>query len=95
MKSQPKSAKEIVTTLFNDDLDPSVQILDRIMKRNVLYYIGEQHLDFSKSRRMFQRKHRRRNEPTPTSNIIRDYVRSMRAMIINKKYAIRVWQLYK
>ena len=39
----------------------------------------------------FRRKPPNPFMPTPVSNIIRDYIRSMKAMILNKKMAIRVW----
>ena len=97
-KSKPdqtpdRKAIDIVTELFNDHLDPSLQIQQRIWERNLLYYIGEQHLSWINSQQIFQRRGRgkRKNTPTPTSNIIRDYVRSMKAMILNKSYSVRVW----
>lgn len=83
---------EIANTLFNDLLDPSRKIMERVWYRNILYCMGEQYLEWIISRATFRRKRRNSKEvPTPTSNIIRDYVRSMRAMILNKKYTIRVW----
>jgi len=93
-KSKPteKSIVEISSNLFNDMLDPSRKILERVWYRNVLYCIGEQHLEWIISRATFRRKRRTSKEvPTPTSNIIRDYVRSMRALFLNKKYSYTVW----
>lgn len=88
-----EKAIDIVTELFNDHLDPTLQIQQRIWERNLLYYVGEQHFSWIKSQNLFRRSGRgeQKNKPTPTSNIIRDYVRSMKAMILNKSYSVRVW----
>jgi len=86
-----KSANEIVDKLFNDHLDASIQIQERIWERNLLYSMGEQQLDWQRSAGMFQRRGKAKTKPTPTDNIIRDYLRSMKAMILNKEYGIRVW----
>lgn len=83
--------KDIISTLFNDDLDPSRKMMERVWYRNILFYAGEQHLQWVISQNTFRRKYTSLEEPTPTSNMIRDYVRSMKAMILNKKYTVRVW----
>ncbi len=90
---QEKHTKDIVADLFNDHRDVSLDVMQRILERNLLYYVGEQHLSWIQSQRTFQRSSRGRKQqkPTPTSNIIRDYVRSMKAMILNKSYSVRVW----
>lgn len=83
---------DIANKLFNDELDPSIKIMERVWYRNILYYCGEQYLQWIVSRATFRRKHRNsKEEPTPVSNIIRDYVKSMKALILNKKYSISVW----
>lgn len=87
-----KDAIVIIDALFDDNLDPSIRVMERIMERNLLYYIGEQHLQWDSVQRIFQAKGgRRKKRPRPTANIIRDYVRSMKAMILNKEYTFRVW----
>jgi len=86
------SILEISQRLFNDQLDPSRKMMERVWYRNVLYCGGEQYLEWVISRSTFRRKRRNSKEvPTPVSNIIRDYVRSMRALIMNKKYVVKVW----
>jgi len=83
---------ETSNTLFNDRLDPSRRMLERIWYRNILYMIGEQYLEWNRSRQTFSKKRRiSKEEPTPVSNVIRDYVRSMKALYVNKKFTIRVW----
>ena len=85
--AEERSIIEISNELFNDQLDPSRKVLERVWYRNILYYIGEQYLEWIISRATFRRKKRNsKEEPTPVSNIIRDYVKSMRSLIINKKY---------
>jgi hypothetical protein len=60
--------------------------------RNILYYLGEQWLVWAESTRTFGRIYDIiGNIPTPVSNIIRDYVRSMKALVLNRKYKMRVW----
>ena len=89
--AEEKSTKEIIIKLFNDELDPSRKIMERIWYRNILYYCGEQYLQWLISKNTFRRKRSSVETPTPVANIIRDYVHSMKAMILNKKYTVRVW----
>lgn len=78
--------------LFNDMLDPSRRMLERIWYRNILYYVGEQYLQWVISRATFKKKIRgAKTKPTPVANIIRDYIRSMKALFLNKKFSVRVW----
>ena len=87
-----ESILDISSRLFNDQLDPSRKVMERVWYRNILYFCGEQYLEWIISRATFRRKRRNSKEvPTPVSNIIRDYVRSMRALILNKKYVIKIW----
>lgn len=82
---------EIVTKIFDDNLDPSRKVMERLWFRNILYEMGEQYIEWLVSANTFRRKPQNPYIPTPVSNIIRDYVRSMKAMILNKDYNIRVW----
>jgi len=84
--------EELFTTVFNPNLDPARTILERTWFRNILYYMGEQWIEWLTESGVFQRRYRYQpNMPTPVSNIIKDYVRSMKSLILNKDYAIRVW----
>jgi hypothetical protein len=86
-----KPTIQLVNDVFNDHLSPSWQVRERIWMRNILYYIGEQYLDYVVSSSIFRRRLINPKTPTPVSNIIRDYVRSMRALILNKNYVAKVW----
>ena len=84
-----------IAEIFRADagiLEPSKTIREIVWFRNILFYLGEQWIAwFAESNTFGARFRLNFNEPTPVSNIIRDYVRSMKALIINKKYATRVW----
>lgn len=87
-----KNILDISNDLFNDMLDPSRRMMERIWYRNILYYVGEQYLQWVISRATFRKKQfGSKRKPTPVANIIRDYIRSMKALFINKKFNIRVW----
>lgn len=88
---EEKPVIDIINKLFNDQLDPSRKIMERVWYRNILYYCGEQYLQWVISKNTFRRKRSALETPTPISNIIRDYVRSMKAMLLNKRYTVRVW----
>ena len=89
--AKEKPVIDIVNDLFDENQNPIRKIMERIWFRNILYYLGEQWLDWMVSLNTFRRKPTHPFIPTPVSNIIRDYVRSMKAMILNKKMAIRIW----
>jgi len=76
---------------FSKLKDPSIIIRERIWFRNLLYYIGEQWLNWVISTGTFRRMAPSKNEATPVANIIRDHVRSMRALILNKDFSIKLW----
>ncbi|MCK4787650.1 MAG: hypothetical protein KAV87_28100 [Desulfobacteraceae bacterium] len=88
-----KSLDTIQRELFNP-ADGTREILERSWYRNILYYSGEQWIRWSRGNKGFvpaYGAHKRKQRPTPVSNIIRDYVRSMKALVLNKQYVIRVW----
>jgi len=89
--AEEKPIEKIVEEIFDDNLDITRKIMERIWFRNILYYIGEQYIEWVVSLNTFRRKVTDPFLPTPVSNIIRDYVRSMKAMILNKDFSIRVW----
>jgi len=72
--------------LFDVDKDISRRILERIWWRNILYYTGEQWIEWLRSSLTF----RRRivfgpTGSTPVSNEIRDFVRAVKSMLLNQK----------
>lgn len=83
--------KEKVIKIFDDSQNPIRKIMERIWFRNILYYIGEQYIEWVISLNTFRRKPTHPFIPTPVANIIRDYVRSMKALILNKDFTIRIW----
>jgi len=89
-KSNDKTL-DIINNLFDDGLDPSRQILEREWYRNILYYMGEQYLEWIGSLSTFRRKYPNRQVPTPVSDSIKEFVRAKKALILNKSYSIRVW----
>ena len=88
---EEKPVIDIINDLFDENQNPIRKIMERIWFRNILYYLGEQWLDWMVSLNTFRRKPTHPFIPTPVSNIIRDYVRSMKAMLLNKKMAVRIW----
>lgn len=77
---------------FNTNLDPTRRVLERIWFRNILYYVGEQWIQWLTDAGVFQRRYQYQPYiPTPVSNIIKDYVRSMKSLVLNKDYNVRIW----
>lgn len=76
---------------FDDHLDTSRQMLERIINRNLLYYCGEQWLEFMPSSGQFRRRSTTPFVPTPVSNEIREFVRSVKSSLMNQKMVPRVW----
>lgn len=91
MADKKKSAEELVSEIFDDNLRPERKMLERIWFRNILYYIGEQYIEWVVNLNTFRRRPIHPLIPTPVSNVVRDYVRSMKALMLNKDYTIRVW----
>jgi hypothetical protein len=77
---------------FRDLEEPHQIILERTWYRNILYMLGEQWLSWLDQAGTFGTRYGLNyGVPTPVSNIIRDYVRSMTALILNKQYTATVW----
>jgi hypothetical protein len=77
---------------FPNIRDPFRMLLERVWFRNILYYMGEQWLDWVRSSGGFANRYRLNwGVATPVSNIIREHVRSMKALFLNKNYKPRVW----
>lgn len=85
------TVKQEFANLFKAD-DPYRVVLDRTMMRNILYYLGEQYIDWLETTGTFGRRFEMSIEvPTPVNNLIRDNVRSMKALTLNKDFVARVW----
>ncbi|MCK4252563.1 hypothetical protein KAX97_14035, partial [candidate division WOR-3 bacterium] len=96
MPKKKPTEQEILTEfgdVFREDgVDGNRQVLETTWFRNILYYCGEQWLSWFSEQGTFGRRYELNiSEPTPVSNIIRDYVRAMKALILNKTYTTRVW----
>jgi hypothetical protein len=75
-----------INTLFdNDEMDYSRKVYDRIIERNLLFYLGEQWIEFSRALGTFKRRNTPQYAPTPVSNEIRDFVRTMRSLLMSQK----------
>lgn len=79
-----------VDQLFDITHDMSMQILHRIFYRNLLYYIGEQYIEFVKSAGTFRRKLLPAYIPTPVCNQVKDFVRAIKSMFLNQKLIPKV-----
>jgi hypothetical protein len=82
---------EIADSLFNRKLNVTQAILERVWLRNILYYMGEQWFQWAKENQTFRPVLPSSYTPTPVANIIRDYVRSMKSLILNKDFKIKIW----
>ena len=78
-------------TLFNYTKNPMLHMLHRTWFRNILYFMGEQWFVWSRMGSAFKRLAPSQYTPTPVSNFIRDHVRSMKALILNKDFKVDVW----
>ncbi|MCK4828792.1 hypothetical protein KA005_74395, partial [bacterium] len=89
--AEEKPIIDIINEIFDENLNPVRKVMERIWFRNILYYLGEQWLNWLVELNVFRRKPTHPFIPTPVSNIIREYIRSMKAMILNRKMSIRIW----
>ena len=89
-KKDGKKIAGMIEQLFDIQNDISRIILDRITYRNILYYIGEQYVEFIKSAGTFRRRLLPAYIPTPHSNQIKDHIRSIKAMLLNQKLIPKV-----
>ena len=86
-----ESLAKAIDGFFDDTLDTTRQINERIIWRNLLYYTGEMYLEFMRSSGTFRKRTISNFVPTPVSNKIREFVRSVKAMLMNQKMVPRVW----
>jgi hypothetical protein len=77
--------------VFDGQQDVARMQNERIIWRNLLYYIGEQYLEYMRSTGSFRRRQTPEYLPTPISNEIREFVRSTKALLLNQKMVPRVW----
>ena len=82
---------EIADKMFDRQQNITQAILERIWFSNILYYMGEQWFEWAKSKQEFRPVMPSPYTPTPVSNIIRDYVRSMKSLVLNKDFTITIW----
>jgi hypothetical protein len=85
------SLKKFIDDCFDDTLDPTRLMIEQIISRNILYYLGEQYIKYLPTTGQFRRRTSSTLVPTPVSNEIREYVRSVKAMLMNQKMVPRVW----
>jgi len=90
-KMTDEKTLEIIDNLFNDQKNVTQQIMERTWFRNILYYMGEQWFEWARTEGTFKKLMPQNYTPTPVDNIIRDFVRSIKALILNKDYSVRVW----
>jgi len=74
----------LVDRIFDTDMDYTASMRSRVAFRNILYYMGEQWIDYIRSLGNFRRRQLPRFIPTPVSNEIREFVRSVRAMFLTQ-----------
>lgn len=82
---------QTVNDFFDTNLDYSRQVLERIWWRNILYYIGEQWIEYVRTQQTFRRRQIPFYIPTPVSNEIRAHVNSMKALLLSQKMVPRIW----
>ena len=90
-KIDDKELLSATNTLFDTaQRDYSRMMMEKIWFRNILYYLGEQYLEYIKSTQSFRRRILPDYIPTPVSNEICEYCRSVKAMILNQKLVLKV-----
>ena len=79
-------------TLF-DTAAGTINARQRTWYRNILYYMGEQWIEWSKEKQRFEAtyQYEGKDDPQPVSNMILDYCRSIKALILNKDVVYKVW----
>src|SRR3972149_2822153 len=80
-------------TIFNTNRTNHPRLIQEMSWfRNILYYLGEQWIAWFRESGTFGRRYELTGTvPTPVSNVIRDYARAMKALLLNKSYTVRVW----
>lgn len=84
-KKSPDQVLHQVSEMLDVQRDPTRQMMERIWWRNLLYYTGEQWIEYMRSTKTFTRKLLPPAATTPVSNKVRETVRSHKAMLLNQK----------
>jgi hypothetical protein len=86
------TARDLLISCFDTPNDPTRQMLERKWERNILYDMGEQWLTWLEHTQAFVGPGKGPlREPTPVANMIRQAKKSIRALVLNKDFAVRVW----
>lgn len=90
-KSDSKVILNAINELFDDQKDYSRQIREREWWRNLLFYAGEQWIEYVRSLGSFRRRQLPDFIPTPVSNEIRGYVRAVKAMLLGQRLVPKIF----
>lgn len=95
LKQSDKPKDSEIAAAINELFDASQRDYSRIMQervwyRNVLFYIDEQYVEYIRSLNTFRRKILPDYMPTPVSNQVKDYVRAVKARLLNQKLIPKV-----
>src|SRR5512137_2840291 len=91
-KREAASTVSDINAIFEKEArDYTRAIIDRIIYRNILFYIGEHWVEFVRHAGTFRKRQMPTAVPTPVSNDIRDAVRSGKALLLNQKLIPRIW----
>jgi hypothetical protein len=85
------SVLQFFDKVFDNHLDLARSMNEQLIWRNLLYMVGEQYLEYLRSTKSFRRRVIPDYVPTPVSNEIREFVRSINAFLSNQKNIPRVW----
>ena len=93
--SKPSPSEGEIVGAVNGIFDVSVReytrmIMERIWYRNLLYYLGEQYIEYVRSMQTFKRRITPDYIPTPVSNKIKDYVRAVKSMLMNQRLVPKI-----
>lgn len=91
---EKKDDKELIhgiNELFDiSATDYARSMQEQVWFRNILYYMGEQYLEFVKSLKTFRRRILPDYIPTPVSNEIKEYVRSVKSLYLGQQYSCTI-----
>lgn len=85
------SIQQFFDKVFDNHLDLARSMNEQLIWRNLLYMVGEQYLEYLRSTKSFRRRVIPDYVPTPVSNEIREFIRSINAFLSNQKNIPRVW----
>ncbi len=89
-KADSKTLITAINDLFDDQKDYSRQMREREFWRNLLFYCGEQWIEYVRSIGSFRRRQLPDFIPTPVSNEIRSYVRAIKAMLLGQRLVPKI-----